>query len=315
MRDLANIASALALLFAVASTPATVSAQQGSPSDETTDESAGEADASDEETAPDDSETTTDDDDDAEESPQSDDQATTEETSESDSTETTSETSSQDEEKSRDEPPSGRTDSSEDGGSAEPSPESDPETPDTVLSQGRFEFGVSLAFLWSLDSSVPDSGGRAATSSLFADSGAFVGYMLTDIIQLRFQGGWTHVTFANESQTIQRTNAASMVFQGLFHWKVGEIIALYGGPGLGAYFGQTVRQINGLKAENPTNGFVGQAFAGTLIELSDVVAVRSGVKLDFLAGVETPATNRPSLQRRDTLNVKALGFIELSGKL
>lgn len=194
-----------------------------------------------------------------------------------------------------------------------PDVESDP-----LLRQGEFEIGGDLALLWSVDTNSPENRSRVTNRSYYGDVGAHLGYMVQDKLEGRLHVGWLRIDSANRQETLQRTDAVVLALQMLFHGPINDQLALFVGPGLGGYLGQTHRDVDvggkSLDAQNATNGLLGQLLTGVLIELGPYVAVRTGLRLDGLLGREIPSEGT-DLQRRNTQNVKLLGIFEVSGKL
>lgn len=186
----------------------------------------------------------------------------------------------------------------------------------TLLEKGNFELGADAALLWSVDSSKPDDADSVTHDSYYSDLGAHFGYMIQDNIEARLHAGWLRVAVNSEEETIQRTNAFLASLQFLFHAPVSNGLALYLGPGVGGYIGQTKRDVGvegqRLTAQNATNGLLGQLMTGVLIETSTSFVLRTGLRLDGLIGREIPAEGT-DLPRRNTQNIKLVGFLEGSG--
>jgi len=201
----------------------------------------------------------------------------------------------------------------------EPASDTDVEVePDPLLEQGSFEIGGDLALLWSVDTNVPEDDDRVTNRSYYGDIGAHVGYMFQDKLEGRLHAGWLRIDSGIRQDTLQRTDALVLAFQMMFYGPIDDQLALFVGPGVGGYLGQTNRDVEvggeSLDAQNATNGLLGQLLTGVLIELGPYVAIRTGLRLDGLVGRELPSEGT-DLQRRNTQNVKLLGIFEVSGKL
>lgn len=167
----------------------------------------------------------------------------------------------------------------------------------SVLGQGRFEIGVNAAGVLSKSTITSEEGEEVSLRSSYFNPNVFFGYTVIPRLQLKLLAGYQSIGTESGGTTLQDSNALSVVLQSAYYIPVEREFSLYGGVGLGGYFGSTKRPFtipdeNGVELEvvgdNSTNGFIFQAMLGALVEPNDKLTLRAGVRFDTLRGTETP---------------------------
>lgn len=163
-------------------------------------------------------------------------------------------------------------------------------TPFSLLDPGRMEFGANLAGVWSRNTAAPEGQDEITQSTTYFNPSLYVGLTVVDNVQVRLQGGWQRISSSVNDVDTQNSSSGQFVVQGLYHLGLESGFALYGGAGLGGYFGTTERTLSveseSLTAQNDTSGFMFQVLGGLLTQPLERLTIRTGLRLDGLIGSE-----------------------------
>ena len=186
----------------------------------------------------------------------------------------------------------------------------------SVLNQGRFEVGVNAAGVLSRSTIAPEDGDEVELRSSYFNPNIFFGYTVIPKLQVKLLAGYQGIGTESNGVTLQDSNALSVVLQSAYHIPVEREFSLYGGIGLGGYFGSTQRPftvtdqdgaLREVVGDNSTNGFIFQAMLGALVEPNDKLTLRAGLRFDTLRGSETPEEeNAEILSELTSTNLQVL---------
>jgi hypothetical protein len=188
---------------------------------------------------------------------------------------------------------------------------------ETLLNKGRFSLFLSATGGWAYGLATPDGaieGGSQNTIFSLPSIGA--GYMLTDALQMRLSINGIFVYSEVGGIQTQGTYGFGGTIQALYHIAIVHGMALYLGVGAGGYYSsrsQLVPMSGGLTNTLSGYGFHGQLPLGLLVQPGSSLFLRGGIRLDMLAGSESPAVEGMGAIGGSTLNFfsnaeLALGF-------
>lgn len=176
----------------------------------------------------------------------------------------------------------------------------------TLLQAGRFEGGVNFAGIFVANESSPEGGATISQQTAYVNPGLYLGYMVTDQLQVRLLASYMHIYVGANGAVTQNSHSFLGAVQGLYHVPLPLGVALYGGAGVAGYGGGTTRSEvviapgsttpSSVRIFNDTWGLGGQLLAGLLMQPGTNTNLRGGVRLDALFGRETPElAGRPAV--------------------
>jgi hypothetical protein len=160
---------------------------------------------------------------------------------------------------------------------------------ETLLRAGRWEASLSLSGGWSYDA-VTVADRTDSQNAVYATPALVVGLMVTDAIEVRVALGALYLrTDAGSDALAQDQVSGLAAAQALYHVPIVLGMALYGGIGLGGYYGVADRPAATGSVRNRfvNGGFLGQAMVGLLVQPGSSLFLRGGIRTDFLVGTES----------------------------
>lgn len=161
---------------------------------------------------------------------------------------------------------------------------------ETLNRASRFELGLNLAGSLSFGTVTPDGGASRNQTNVYFSPALVGGYMITDNFELRIALGMQYVGQDVDGTEAITNLAGTAALQGLYQHDLMLGIALYGGVGLGGFYGSRTEEIpGGLERRFDSAGGIGQLMAGLLMMPGPMVLFRGGLRADFIFGWDTPS--------------------------
>lgn len=159
---------------------------------------------------------------------------------------------------------------------------------ESLLRAGRWEASLTLSGGWSYSTISLDD--RTETqNAVYVTPALVVGTMLTDALEVRLALGALYLRTGAGSESLAQDQVSGLAsVQGLYHVPLVLGMALYGGIGLGGYYGVADRPVGGaIRHRFVHGGFLGQAMVGLLVQPGSSMFLRGGLRTDFLVGSES----------------------------
>ena len=161
----------------------------------------------------------------------------------------------------------------------------------SLLEAGRMELGLNLAGAISFGSVSPDGGESVSQTNVYVAPSLIGGYMVTDNIEVRLALGGQYIR-QSQADTVANDNwALTGALQGLYQADLFLGLGLYGGLGIGGFWGQGSQALDdgtGLQVGLTNTGVLGQLLAGLLMQPGPHLLLRGGLRVDLLYGFESP---------------------------
>lgn len=179
---------------------------------------------------------------------------------------------------------------------------------ETLNRAGRIEVGLNVAGALSFGSVTPEGGEALSQTNIYVSPALVGGYMLTDNIELRLALGGQFVHQSAGDSAALTNLAFTGAVQGLYQRDLVLGLALYGGLGLGGFYGSRTEAATGTGLEQrfTSAGGLGQLLVGLLMMPGPRLVLRGGLRADFLFGGESPNSDAIMALDRSFLTVQIL---------
>jgi hypothetical protein len=180
---------------------------------------------------------------------------------------------------------------------------------DTLNRAGRIEVGLNVAGALSFGSVTPDGGEAQSQTNIYVSPALVGGYMLTDNIELRLALGGQFIHQSAGDAAALTNLAFTGAVQGLYQRDLVLGLAIYGGLGLGGFYGWRHEEAGGtmgLEERFTSAGGLGQLLVGLLMMPGPRLVLRGGLRADVLFGGESPNSEVTMALDRSFLTVQIL---------